>query len=152
MKFSPDVVNRLSDRLESSETTPERQTILDTHIRARIHDELDHLRREEEQIRQEIEHALERENLDHEKALAGEASEGDGNSAGNIRHSVALLGDVEEIRSKIEKYHSTKKISEYPEVEASSAAVAECYRYASFASVFCDSHLMIYLERIETLP
>ena len=144
-------MNRLSDRLESSGTTPERQTILDAHIRARIHDELEHLRREEEQIRQEIERALERENLDREKALAGETSEGDGNSAGDIRNSVALLGDVEEIRSKIEMYHSTKKISEYPEVEASSAAVAECYRYASFALVFCDSRLMIYLEGIETL-
>lgn len=130
------MVNHLSDRLEASETTPERQGILDDHIRIRIHDELQHLRREDEQIRQEIERALERENLDREKAMAGDASNSDGSSAGDIRNSAALLGDMEEIRSKIDKYHSTKKMSDYPEVEASSAALAECYRRVFFLHHF----------------
>jgi len=74
-------VNRLSDQLESRETAPERQSIIDAHIRARIHDELEHLKKEEEIVRQEIERALERENLDREKAMAGGASAGDGSSA-----------------------------------------------------------------------
>lgn len=136
-QFSPDVVNQLSDRMDSPETTPERQSILDAHIRARIHDELEHLKRDEEQVRNEIERALERENLDREKSMAGDASEGDGSSAGDIRNSAALLGDLEEIKSKIEKYQSNKKSSEYPEVEASGSAVAECYKYVPvFKSTF----------------
>ncbi|CAA7270169.1 unnamed protein product [Cyclocybe aegerita] len=128
ISFSPEVVNQLSDRLESPETTPERQSILDSHIVAKIRDELEHLKRDEEVVRQEIERTLERENLDREKAMAGEASEGDGSATGDVRNSAALLGDLEEVRAKIEKYQVNKKSAEYPEVEASGAAVSECYR------------------------
>ena len=127
-------MNRLSDQLESRETPPERQSIIDAHIRARIYDELEHLKKEEGLVRLEIERALERENLDREKAMAGGASAGDGGSAGDVKNSAVLLGDMEEIKSKIEMYQSNKKSSMYPEVEASTAAVAECYR--------CVSHLI----------
>ena len=48
-----------------------------------------------------------------------------------LQNSAVLLGDMEEIKSKIEKYQSNKKSSMYPEVEASTAAVAECYRCVS---------------------
>ena len=121
-------MNQLADRQEATETTPERQSILDGHIRARIRDELEHLKRDEEVVRQEIEQALEKENLDREASMAGEASEGDGTQAGDVRNSAALLGDLEEVRAKIEKYQSNKKIPEYPEVEQSGSAVAECYK------------------------
>lgn len=128
-QFSQDVVNQLSNRLESSDTSPERQTVLDAHIRARIQDELEHLRREEEHVQQEIERALEKENLDKERAMAGKASGGDGSSAGEVRSSAALQGDLEEIREKISKYQSRKELAEYPEVKNSGDAVVECYRY-----------------------
>jgi altered-inheritance-of-mitochondria protein 13 len=114
--------------MESTETSPERQSILDAHVRARIHDELEHLKREEEHVRQEIERALERENLDREKSMAGEASEGDGASVGDVKNSASLLGDLEEVRSKIEKYHASRNTAEFPEVDTSSAALVECYR------------------------
>lgn len=114
--------------MESRETTPERQSILDAHIRARIQDELEHLKREEDHFRQEIERALERENLDREKSMAGEASEGDEVSVGDVKNSAALLGDLEEVRMKIEKYHANRTTSGFPEVEASSVALVECYR------------------------
>lgn len=114
--------------MESTDTTPERQSILDAHIKARIHDELEHLKKEEEHVRQEIERALELENLDREKSMAGEASESDGPSVGGVRNSAALLGDLEEVRTKIEKYHTNRNSSEFPEVQASSAALVECYR------------------------
>lgn len=114
--------------MESRETTPERQSILDAHIRARIQDELERLKGEEEHVRQEIERALERENLDREKSMAGEASEGVVASVGDVKNSVALLGDLEEVRTKIEKYHANRDTSGFPEVEASSVALSECYR------------------------
>jgi altered-inheritance-of-mitochondria protein 13 len=110
------VVNQLSDRLETSETTPERQLILDSHIRARIRDELEHLKKDEEDVRGEIERALEKENLDREKSMA---SDGDGTS------SSILLGDMDEIRVRIEKYHSRRKDVG---VEADGDAVIECYK------------------------
>lgn len=133
-------MNQLADRMESPETTPERQSILDAHIQARIRDELEQLKRDEEIVQKEIEQALEKENLDREAGMAGEASadsDSDGGQAGRVRNSAALLGDLEEVRAKIEKYQANKKTAEYPEVEASGAAVAECYRCVC---ALCCSH------------
>jgi altered-inheritance-of-mitochondria protein 13 len=121
------VVNHLSDRLDSPETTPERQSVLDAHIRGRIQGELERLRKDEEDIRHEIEQALEKENLDKERSVAGEESEG-GASSGGLRSSTALLGDLEEMRSKIDKYNSRRDFSTFPEVKTTGEAVVECYR------------------------
>ncbi|KAJ3514577.1 hypothetical protein NMY22_g14686 [Coprinellus aureogranulatus] len=73
-QFSPDVVNQLSDNLETPETTPQRQSVIDAHIRARIQGELERLKKEEEDVRHQIEAALEKENLDRERSMAGDAS------------------------------------------------------------------------------
>lgn len=89
---------------------------MDSHIRARIRDELEHLKKDEEDVRGEIERALEKENLDREKSMA---SDGDGAS------SSILLGDMDEIRVRLEKYSSRRK---NVEVEAEGDAVLECYR------------------------
>jgi MICOS complex subunit MIC19 len=108
------VVNQL-DALEASETTPERQLILDSHIRARIRDDLEHLKEEDEKVRREIEHALEKENLDREKSMA---SEGDG------ANSSILLGDMDEIRVRIDKYASRRNGVEVEAVDD----VVQCYK------------------------
>jgi len=39
--------------------------------------------------------------------MAGGASAGDGGSAGDVKNSAVLLGDMEETKSKIEMYLST---------------------------------------------
>ena len=126
-QFSQDVVNQLSDRLHTSKTTPERQSTLDAHIRSRIQSELEHLKQEEEYVRQEIERALEKENLDRERSMAGEASEG-GDAIGSIKSSALLMGDLEEIRSKVDKYQAKRDLSKFPDVKASGDAVASCYK------------------------
>ena len=110
------MVNQLSDTLDAPETTPERQLILDSHIRARIKDDIKFLKKGEEDVRWEIERALEKENLDREKSMA---SEGDG------ANSSILLGDIDEIRARIDKYASRRKDVE---VEAVGFAVVECYK------------------------
>lgn len=110
------MVNQLSDTLDASETTPERQLILDSHIRARIRDEIELLKKDKEDVRWEIERALEKENLDREKSMA---SEGDG------ANSSILLGDMDEIRVRIDKYTSRRK---GVEVEAVGDAVVQCYK------------------------
>ena len=106
------MVNQL-EHSEASETTPERQSILDSHIRARIKDEIELLKKNEEDIRWEIELALEKENLDHEKSLSSEGA-----------NSSILLGDVDEMRVRIDKYDSRRKSVD---VEVGDAVV-ECYK------------------------
>lgn len=103
------------EHFDASETTPERQSILDSHIRARIRDEIELLKKDEEGIRWEIELALEKENLDREKSMA---SEGDGTN------SSILLGDIDEMRVRIDKYASRRKSFEVEAVDA----VVECYK------------------------
>ncbi|KAL9714907.1 hypothetical protein Ac2012v2_001567 [Leucoagaricus gongylophorus] len=141
ISFSPDVVNQLSNRLESPETSPERQTILDAHIRTRIQHELEHLRREEEHVQGEIERALEKENLDRERAMAGDALEGDGSGAGEVRSSTVLRGDLEEVQGKISRYQSRKELTEYPEVKSRGDAVVECYRRNPATSLNCGKEV-----------
>jgi altered-inheritance-of-mitochondria protein 13 len=109
------VVNQL-EHSDASATTPERQSILDSHIRARIRDEIELLKKDEEDVRWEIELALEKENLDREKSMASEA---DG------ANSSILLGDVNEMRVRIDKYASRRMSVE---VEAVGDAVVECYK------------------------
>jgi len=120
--------NRLADNVSSLATTHERQSMLDAHIKARIQDELERLKREEEYFHQEVELALERENLDREKSMAGKTLEGDEATTGDIKNSVALLGDLKELESKVEAYHAKRNASEVPEIGASSFALVECYR------------------------
>ena len=109
------MVNQL-EHSNASETTPEHQSILDSHIRARIRDEIELLKKDEEDVRWEIELALQKENLDREKSMA---SEGDG------ANSSVLLGDMDEMRIRIDKYASRRKSVE---VEAVGDAVVECYK------------------------
>ena len=108
------MVNQL-EHTDASGTTPERQSILDSHIRARIRDEIELLKKDEEDVRWEIELALEKENLDREKSIA---TEGDG-ANGSI-----LLGDMDEMRVRIDKYASRRKSVEVEAV----GAVVECYK------------------------
>lgn len=124
-------MNHLSDRLNSSETTPERQTTLDSHIRSRIQADLQRLREEENHVRHEIELALEKENLEQEKRMAGEASEHNENESaiGSVKSSTALMGDLEEIRSKVDRFHSRQEFEGILTVKRKGEAVISCYRY-----------------------
>ena len=79
-------------------------------------------------MRQEIERALEKENLDREKSMAGEASEDDGDVVGSVRSSASLMGDLEEIKSKVDKYQAKRDLSEFPDVKANGDAVVSCYK------------------------
>ncbi|KII88813.1 hypothetical protein PLICRDRAFT_110345 [Plicaturopsis crispa FD-325 SS-3] len=129
IQFSQDFVNTLADHSAAPGTSPERQSTLDSHIRSRINAELERLRGEEEQVRQEVERALEKENLDREKSMAGETAEkADEELHGEVKSSASLLGDLEEIRSKVDKYQKKQELSDHPDVKASGEAVVSCYR------------------------
>ncbi|KAK7440275.1 hypothetical protein VKT23_017215 [Stygiomarasmius scandens] len=128
IQFSPDVVDQLSDHTASSKPSPERQSTLDEHVRSRIQNEVKQLRKEEEEVQKAIQAALEKENLDREKAMAGDAVESGEAGAGTVKSSAALFGDLEEIRSKIERFQSRKDLSNYPEIKSSQAALLSCYK------------------------
>ncbi|KAJ3554583.1 hypothetical protein NM688_g3032 [Phlebia brevispora] len=116
---------------------PERQATIDAQIRSRIQSELDRLRQEEDQVRQEIEHALEKENLDRERAMAGEESESEEEAAGGVKSSAALMGDLEDVRQKIERFQTRRALSEFPEVQAASEAVMKCYKSNPTTTLDC---------------
>ena len=127
-QFSQDVVDYLADGSTSQGTSPERQSTLDTHVRARIHAELERLRAEEESVQQQIQLALERENIDREISLAGGESEGEV-AQGDVKNSTTLLGDLEEIRGKVDRFQARKQLNDYPAVKESGEAVVLCYKY-----------------------
>ena len=121
-------MNHLTDSSASPSPSPERQSTIDAQIRSRIHAELEHLRQQEEDVQHQIEQALEKENLDRERALAGEESEGEGSEAGSVRNSAALEGDLEELKAKVERFQSRQALSEFPAVQAASEEVVTCYK------------------------
>ncbi|KAI0956916.1 hypothetical protein AcW1_005474 [Taiwanofungus camphoratus] len=139
IQFSQDVVNHLSDHMASPDTPPERQSSIDAHIRSHIQSELARLREEEEQVKDEIERALEKENLDREREMAGEESQSEGEeaSAGSVKSSAALMGDLEEVRRKVERFHTRQELEGYSAVQAKGEAVVSCYRSHPSTTLDC---------------
>lgn len=123
-QISPDVVNNLFARLASEETQPERQFAVDSHIQERIQRELAALRAEEEAVQLEIHHALEKENLDREMSMVGV-----GSTHGGLKTGVALIGDLEEIREKVDRFQTRRQLDDFRSVKETGEAIASCYKY-----------------------
>ncbi|KAJ3840470.1 hypothetical protein F5878DRAFT_68384 [Lentinula raphanica] len=134
VQFSSNVVEQLSERQASPTPTPERQATLDEHVRTRIQDEVKQLRKAEEDVQEEIRVALEKENLDREKAMV---SDGQRDGAGSVKSSAVLMGDLEEIRSKIDRFQTRKSLANYPELRASQEALVSCYKSHPTSSLDC---------------
>ncbi|TFY64446.1 hypothetical protein EVJ58_g2619 [Rhodofomes roseus] len=124
IQFSQDVVNQLADHMAAPDPPPERQSSIDAQIRARIQSELARLRTEEADVKAEIERTLEKENLDRERAMAGEQEEG----AGAVKSSAALMGDLEELRSKVDRFKVRRELEGYATVVEKGRAVVSCYQ------------------------
>lgn len=136
-QFSEDVVNQLVDHQASPEIPRERQLTIDAHIRSRIDSEISRLHNEEERVREEIERALEKENLDRERGMAGEeAASDEASPAGSIKSSAALMGDLEELRQKVDKYHARRDSEELATVRAKGEEVVLCYKSVSSRLLF----------------
>lgn len=146
------MVNHLEDvNVSSPETSPHRQGTLDAHVRSRISAELERLQAEEQSVREQIEQALERENLDRETALATSSSDDDGKVAElteggeetkNLASSVALQSELEEVQRKVERFQTRRQLGEYPEVQEAREAVIQCYQLRTVSSLFCGNRRM----------
>ncbi|KAJ7273435.1 hypothetical protein B0H12DRAFT_1199826 [Mycena haematopus] len=120
VSFSQDLVDTFADNAASPSPTPARQNSIDAQIRARIQAELEHLRAEEQTVRDQIQAALEKENLDRERAMAGDPD--------SVKTSPALLADLEEVRAKVDRFHARRDLSEYPALQETSHALVACYK------------------------
>ncbi len=125
-QVSPELASQLSDSTLSPDVSPTRQAVLDAGVRAKISAEAARLHEGDDVLRREIEAALERENLDRERSMAGDADE-----HGDVKNSTALLGDLEEVRQKVDRYRARASLADHPDVKKASEAVASCYRCVS---------------------
>jgi len=123
IEFSQQVIDHLQESAGSPDTPPERQSTLDAHIRARINVELGRLREEEKVVREEIEAALEKENLSHERAGTD-----DGETEAGASSSSSIQGALDEVQMKVDRFHAKRGISGYLLVSESSQKLIECYR------------------------
>jgi len=125
VQFSEDVLNHLADNSSAPTPSANRQSSLDSHIRARIKAETDRLRQEEEEIKAVIHRTLEKENVERE--TPGSAAEQGENSETKNLNGPALVGELEEVRRKIEKFRARKGFVDQVRLRSSSEQVFGCY-------------------------
>ncbi|KAM0754533.1 hypothetical protein T439DRAFT_376998 [Meredithblackwellia eburnea MCA 4105] len=127
VQFSEGLINQLSSNTisgsSSSHPSQARQETLDSHIQARITAELSRLRDQEQSVREEIERALEKENLS--KELGAE----DGKPG--VSHSKSLLKDLEDLEKRTlglrEEIVKSKQGEAWTQVQAGEKALQECF-------------------------
>ncbi|KAA1479723.1 hypothetical protein DENSPDRAFT_846339 [Dentipellis sp. KUC8613] len=133
IQFAHDLVNHLSDNLDSSDIPPQRQSNLDDHIRQRIQAELARMREEEEAVHMQIENALARENLDRER----DKSEATNTMEKTVKSSAVLFSDMVQVKGNIDRFGSRHDFVELPLLQAKSGAVADCYRVNPTTTLDC---------------
>ena len=98
-----------------------RQSQLDASIQSRIKSELSRLKKQESDVRKQIELALEKENLDKESKLGKKGAQG--------RSSVLLKQQLDDISTKIEKHNQTReKLEKTPAIQKAREEVTKCYK------------------------
>ncbi|SPO25801.1 uncharacterized protein UTRI_03166 [Ustilago trichophora] len=121
LQFGRSLLNQLDktslDKVDGPDAS--RQATLDTSIQQKIKSELDRLRKEEADVRAEIERAIEKENLARESKYKGQ-SEG--------KNSNVLRQELDQLRSKIDKYNKQKDVSNYAGVKEAQEALVKCYK------------------------
>lgn len=85
--------------------------------------------------------------------MAGETEEKEDEELhGEVKSSASLLGDLEEIRSKVDKYQKKQELSDHPDVKASGEAVVSCYRYVFLSPFTIDTTHFISHRNHPTTP
>jgi len=146
IQVSPELASQLSDATLSPDVSPARQAALDAGVRAKISAEAARLHEGDDILRREIEAALERENLDRERSMAGDADE-----TGNVKNSTTLLGDLEEVRQKVDRYRARASLADHPDVKKASEAVASCYQTNPTTALNCWSEVAAFRGAVARL-
>ncbi|KAJ6546405.1 hypothetical protein DFH09DRAFT_1170940 [Mycena vulgaris] len=129
VSFSQDLVDSLADNAAEPQPSPARQNSIDAHIRARIQAELHHLHAEEQSVRDQIHAALEKENLDRERAMAGDPD--------SLKSSATLLADLDDVRAKVDRFHARRELTDYPALREHSDALVACYKNNQTSPLDC---------------
>lgn len=121
MQFSESLINHLSSQsLPSSSVPSSRQAALDQHIQQRITSELQQLRQKEQQVREEIERALEKENLDRERGAADKG----------LSHSATLMKDLEGLLERSAGLRKQREeTDEWKAVDDGKKALHKCFMW-----------------------
>jgi len=167
-QVSSELATQLSDTSLSPEVSPTRHAILDQNVRDKISAEAAHLRGHNNDnnnrdndgdgvgvdlVRREIEAALERENLDRERGMAGDVhadAEG-GGTHGDVKNSTVLFGDLEEIRQKVDRYRERASLTVHPGVKQAREAVASCYQANPTTTLNCWSEVTAFRTAVAEL-
>lgn len=144
-QFSQEVIDYLQENTGSQGTSPERQSTLDAHIRARINAELGRLREEENVVREQIEAALEKENLSRER----EGMEGD-EAEGGVAGSSSIQCALDEVQKKVERFHAKRDINGHLLVSESSQILIECYRLHQKTPLDCWREVDAFKSAVQT--
>ncbi|KAF8497122.1 hypothetical protein F5888DRAFT_326512 [Russula emetica] len=170
IQVSSELATQLSDTSLSPEVSSSRHAILDQNVRAKISAEATRLRGGHNEnngegegegegvdiVQREIEAALERENLDRERGMAGMAGDAEaeaesGVAHGDIKNSTMLLGDLEEIRQKVEKYRERVSLTDHLGVKEAREAVASCYQANPTTTLNCWSEVTAFRSAVAEL-
>lgn len=128
-------MNHLEDSNASPETTPAQQSVLDAHIRAKIQAEISRLRAEEEDVKRQLELALQRENIERERGDRDfEDGQGDEEVA-QVKSTSSLQSDLEEIQQKVNRFHRRQNLEDVPEVHEAKERVTQCYACVLFQDI-----------------
>lgn len=121
------LVNRLEDPTPIASTEKKmdvslpRQQYLDSSIQGKIREELSRLRKQEADVRKQIEQALEKENLDRASQSANKGAKG--------KSSILLQQELDDVKAKIEKHNQRRsKVEKAPGVKQAREKVLQCYK------------------------
>ncbi|KAH9999037.1 hypothetical protein BJV77DRAFT_940284 [Russula vinacea] len=168
IQVSSELATQLSDTSLSPEVSPTRHAILDQSVRAKISAEAARLRGRNDNdndnddhhdegvdiVQREIEAALERENLDRERGMAGDAvaADADADAAhGDVKNSTVLLGDLEEVRQKVDRYRVRASLADHLGVKEAREAVASCYQANPTTTLNCWSEVAAFRSAVAEL-
>ncbi|KAF8479051.1 hypothetical protein DFH94DRAFT_37791 [Russula ochroleuca] len=174
IQVSSELATQLSDTSLSPEVSPTRHAILDQSVRAKISAEAARLRGQRDSshdhdddtsssdglggvdiVQREIEAALERENLDRERGMAGDATTaaaaGADGAHGDVKNSTVLLGDLEEVRQKVDRYRVRASLADHLGVKETREAVASCYQANPTSTLNCWSEVAAFRSAVAEL-
>nr|GAT58036.1 predicted protein [Mycena chlorophos] len=129
VEFDHHLVSALADNAAIPVPSPARQSTIDAQIHARIQAELQRLREDEATVRDEMHAALEKENLDRERALAH-----DQDSAAS---SATLLADLDQVRAKVDRFHARRDLSQLPALREARDGLVVCYKNNTTTPLDC---------------
>jgi len=82
--------------------------------------------------------------------MVGDAGDVDG-AEGAKNSTVVLLGDLEEVRQKVDRYRARARLTEHPEVQNAREAIASCYRANPTTTLNCWSEVAAFRTAVAKL-